>query len=216
MVVNPENSLYPSLWPGLHPWTIHSQHPYHCVGAWIQLMWWWTRTLISNHLIRFLILLAFITRNSSLEPLLEGLFAQIHIDLSWRVFGRNRTWDLRITQFCSVPRSSPPSYGDGCITEDPSGPTQAPACQICLFVCLFHSMNRLFVCEAATPLTLPGLRSWEHIRVVRSTGLTINCPAPRRMIEWYPCKWHVEFFLSWLNFTYGWIEAFFAHTWVLL
>jgi len=30
----------------------------------------------------FWILLAFITENSSLEPLLEGLFAQIHIDLS--------------------------------------------------------------------------------------------------------------------------------------
>jgi len=30
----------------------------------------------------WLILLAFITGNSSLEPLLEGLFAQIHIDLS--------------------------------------------------------------------------------------------------------------------------------------
>ena len=29
-----------------------------------------------------LILLAFITGNSSLEPLLEGLLAQIHIDLS--------------------------------------------------------------------------------------------------------------------------------------
>jgi len=29
-----------------------------------------------------LILLAFLTGNSSLEPLLEGLFAQIHIDLS--------------------------------------------------------------------------------------------------------------------------------------
>ena len=27
--------------------------------------------------------------------LLEGLFAQIHVDLSWRVFGRNRTGDLR-------------------------------------------------------------------------------------------------------------------------
>ena len=32
--------------------------------------------------IAFLILLAFISGNSSLEPLLEGLFAQIHIDLS--------------------------------------------------------------------------------------------------------------------------------------
>ena len=29
-----------------------------------------------------LVLLAFITGNSILEPLLEGLFAQIHIDLS--------------------------------------------------------------------------------------------------------------------------------------
>jgi len=29
-----------------------------------------------------LILLAFITGNSNLEPLLEGLLAQIHIDLS--------------------------------------------------------------------------------------------------------------------------------------
>jgi len=29
-----------------------------------------------------LIVLAFITGNSSLEPLLEGLFAQNHIDLS--------------------------------------------------------------------------------------------------------------------------------------
>ena len=33
------------------------------------------------------------------KPLLEGLFAQIHANLSWRVFGRNRTWDLRITRF---------------------------------------------------------------------------------------------------------------------
>jgi len=49
---------------------------------------------------RTLILLAFITGNSSLEPLLEGLFAQIHVDLSWRGFGRNRTEDLRITQIC--------------------------------------------------------------------------------------------------------------------
>jgi len=47
--------------------------------------------------VRFLILLAFITGNSSLERLLEGLFAQIHIDLSWRGFGWNRTGDLRIT-----------------------------------------------------------------------------------------------------------------------
>ena len=38
-----------------------------------------------------LILVAFITGNSSLEPLIEGLYAQIHVNLRWRVFGRNRT-----------------------------------------------------------------------------------------------------------------------------
>ena len=40
------------------------------------------------------ILVAFITGNSSLEPLIEGLYAQIHVNLRWRVFGRNRTGDL--------------------------------------------------------------------------------------------------------------------------
>ena len=39
-------------------------------------------------------LVAFITGNSSLEPLIEGLYAQIHVNLRWRVFGRNRTGDL--------------------------------------------------------------------------------------------------------------------------
>ena len=48
--------------------------------------------------VNILNLIAFITGNSSLEPLLEGLFAQIHVNLSWRVFGRNRTRDLRITR----------------------------------------------------------------------------------------------------------------------
>ena len=43
---------------------------------------------------RDLILVAFITGNSSLEPLIEGLYAQIHVNLRWRVFGRNRTGDL--------------------------------------------------------------------------------------------------------------------------
>ena len=37
---------------------------------------------------------AFVTGNSSLEPLIEGLCAQIHVNLRWRVFGRNRTGDL--------------------------------------------------------------------------------------------------------------------------
>ena len=40
---------------------------------------------------QILILVAFITGNSSLEPLIEGLYAQIHVNLRWRVFGRNRT-----------------------------------------------------------------------------------------------------------------------------
>jgi len=98
-------------------------------------------------------LLAFITGNSSLEPLLEGLFVQIHIDLSWRGFGRNRTWDLRNIQICEVLRSPPLSYGDGCITEDPSGPFKVedqnhgksiqnilPADHACLFSCLCDSI----------------------------------------------------------------------------
>jgi len=41
-----------------------------------------------------LILIAFITGNSSLEPLIEGLCAQVHVNLRRRVFGRNRTGDL--------------------------------------------------------------------------------------------------------------------------
>jgi len=35
----------------------------------------------------YLILVSFITGNSSLEPLIEGLYAQIHVNLRWRVFG---------------------------------------------------------------------------------------------------------------------------------
>jgi len=37
---------------------------------------------------------AFITANSSLEPWIQGLCAQIHVNLRWRVFCRNRTGDL--------------------------------------------------------------------------------------------------------------------------
>jgi len=48
---------------------------------------------------RDLILFAFITGNSSLEPVIEGLCAQIHVNLRWRVFGRNRTGDLTRTMF---------------------------------------------------------------------------------------------------------------------
>ena len=37
--------------------------------------------------------MAFNTGNNSLESLLEGLLAQIHMDLSWRGFGLNRIRD---------------------------------------------------------------------------------------------------------------------------
>jgi len=70
-----------------------------------------------------LILIAFITGNSSLEPLIEGLCAQIHVNLRWRVFGRNRTGDLTDYSISWVPRSPPLSYGDGWITENPLGPS---------------------------------------------------------------------------------------------
>jgi len=43
-----------------------------------------------------LILCAFIIGNSRLEPLLEGLLAQIHMDLSSWGFSRNRIGDLQI------------------------------------------------------------------------------------------------------------------------
>jgi len=81
----------------------------HCITEWLNRMlivcW---RKCIAGHFFWLnpdgysvlMILLAFITGNSSLEPLLEGLCAQIHIDLSWRVFGRNLTGDLQITQIC--------------------------------------------------------------------------------------------------------------------
>jgi len=52
------------------------------------------------HIVYTLIFLAFISENSNLKPLLEGRFAQIHIDLSWRVSGRNLSGDLRRTQIC--------------------------------------------------------------------------------------------------------------------
>ena len=41
--------------------------------------------------------LQFNTGNSNLEPLLEGLLVQIHMDLCSQVLGRNRTRDLRMT-----------------------------------------------------------------------------------------------------------------------
>ena len=47
---------------------------------------------------------AFITGNSSFEPLFEGLFVQIHVNLRC-VFSWNQTRDLRITKNFRVPRS---------------------------------------------------------------------------------------------------------------
>ena len=87
---------------------------YHMQSDWIALVCpsshtWFQEFFVINPsvllqnlhyaLIRFLIslpliLVAFITGNSSLEPLFEGLYAQIHVNLRWRVFGRNRTGDL--------------------------------------------------------------------------------------------------------------------------
>ena len=54
---------------------------------------------------------------------MEGLCAQIHVNLRWRVFGRNRTGDLTDYYISWVPRSPPLSYGDGWITEKPLGPS---------------------------------------------------------------------------------------------
>jgi len=54
-----------------------------------------------------LFVLAFITGNSSLQPLLEGLFAQIHIHSHDPTLLNPALFSL--------------SYGDGCITEDPPG-----------------------------------------------------------------------------------------------
>jgi len=121
-----------------------------------------------------------ITGNISLESLLEGLFAQVHIDLSWRSFGRNRTRDLRITQICQVPRSSPLSYGDGCITKDPSGPS------ISVHVCLialgsYHAAN--------SPEKLE-----KFIRVVHNNSVACKRGLARirqhfRSGHWKPCDW---------------------------
>ena len=81
-----------------------SENSEFAATAWHAIYVWNYIQVEKRHLIWF----AVITGNSTLEPLLEGLFAQIHMNLSWRVFGRNRTGDLRITKFVPrVPRSSP-------------------------------------------------------------------------------------------------------------
>ena len=51
-------------------------------------------TMTRIHMCLDLIQIAFVSAKSSLEPLIEGLSAQIHVNLSCRVFGRNRTGDL--------------------------------------------------------------------------------------------------------------------------
>jgi len=51
------------------------------------------------HLMANLILIAFVTGNSSLEPLIEGLCAQIHVNLRWRVLAGIEPGTLRITNF---------------------------------------------------------------------------------------------------------------------
>jgi len=76
-----------------------------------------------------LIKFAFITGNGSLELLLEGLFVQIHVNLSWRVSGRNRTGDLRIIKFVE----SRALYHWAQVTdESPKIPEDPPdSCLIC-------------------------------------------------------------------------------------
>ena len=49
--------------------------------------------------VQFVFQIACETGNSSTEPLLEDQFAQIHVNLRWSVFGRNRTRNLQITRF---------------------------------------------------------------------------------------------------------------------
>jgi len=66
--------------------------------------------------------LAFITGNNSLELLLEGLLAQIHIELSWRGFRP----ELNRVHADNPNLLSPAlfsSYGNRFITKDPSGPS---------------------------------------------------------------------------------------------
>jgi len=76
-------------------WLIHMcymTHSYVCHDSFMRVPW-----LIHTCAMSDLIWFAFITGNSSLEHLLEGLWTQIHMDLSSRGFGRNRTQDLQIT-----------------------------------------------------------------------------------------------------------------------
>jgi hypothetical protein len=71
--------MYTSTFTYIHICVYLSLHIYTCV--------YHTSSRVSSTYI--LILFAFITGNSSLEPLIEGLCAQIHVNLRWRVFGRN-------------------------------------------------------------------------------------------------------------------------------
>jgi len=96
-----------------------------------------------------LILIAFITGNSGLEPLIEGLCAQIHVNLRWRVFGRNRTGDFTDYSISWVPRSPPLNYGDGWITENPLGPFYKWPRNFCFCYVSTHT-PKLFNCCYAT------------------------------------------------------------------
>ena len=58
------------------------------------------RSLMGSTNLDDLILIAFITGNSSLEPLIEGLCAQIHVNLRWRVVGRNNLCGENNVRYC--------------------------------------------------------------------------------------------------------------------
>jgi len=98
-----------------------------------------------------LIWIAFIIGNSSLEPLREGLFAQIHVNLSWRVFGQNWTGDLLITRFlkcCALHHGAKVTDKSPKILQDPWwSPSRT------FLVCLPVSMS---LCRVCMLFSLPG------------------------------------------------------------
>ena len=68
------------------------------------------RRVFTQHVLVVLSLFAFITRNNTLKPSLEGLLAQIHMDLSSRrVRPELNLGPADNPDFCYVPRSYPMS-----------------------------------------------------------------------------------------------------------
>ena len=115
-----------------------------------------------------LIWIAFITGNSSLEPLLEGLLAQIHVNLSWRVFGRNRTGDLRKTRFlkcCALDHWDKVTDKSPKISQDPLS--------LSLSLSLFSTLTRVL----SLPLSHSLHTFLSHARLLAGL-LQSHAPAP--------------------------------------